>query len=730
MLSRDDLTWTRAEIDAANAAGVIARAEFDETLNALRTGLTGLDPLEVLARAALSLTMRIATMESKPDQKGLEIFHVEILQALALSGERRIAAIGDFPATTQASIELIDRNGQAYRGLWLRKIGTDPVLNQREELIALLQSWTMAIRGPRHAHQTQEFLRAMCAGVDDAFRQEFGCRPSAIVAVLNGLIDMLGSRIRQHMDWLKGWMPKKSGVAMIEGYVRGLSDAEAEDIQANLLPHRHDRKGVFNYLWNLSESRFAPLMHFTTDELAAIAPGENTECLRAVLDSLALEFEDVSVKDLEHLHLSNPVQLKPLIHLDKDQFFCCNPHSLGTNLAEIFEELCGRFPSTKTRLEDVRADWLEKKLRGLIGMHLPAADTHRSVKWKDLEDGKIWESDVVAVIDKTVLIFEAKSGKISGPARRGALNSLKGALKDLVVEPSDQSARLKRYIEQANGVLHFKTDEGELLIDAGDVRDVIRVNVVMDAIGPLSAHWPQLKAAGLIPTAADIAPTMTVFELETVFEVLQLQIERCHYLSRRSQFEKEFRYTADELDLLAYYLETQFNVRPQEPDSTLWLYGRSMQIASAYSAMRATGMLNFPIRRTQLWRRLLAALEDKKPSGWTRFGYRLLNATPDGQRTLEQRVKAGRKAVAKAPGRFFTSAVTFGQGKRRNTIAFAIGAPHGSEELQQQIQHASNTAFEQGGSSDLLLLYWFSPATGEAYDFIGTMRQARLSGWT
>lgn len=171
MLSRAGPTWTEAEVDAAKVAGVGARAEFDETLVALRTGLTDLDPLEVLARAALSLTFRIATMQFEPDKKGVEVFHIEILQALALSGERRIDADSDFPATTQASIDLIDRNGQAYRGLWLRKLGIDPALNQREELIALLQSWTMAIRGPRHVHQTQEFLRAICAGVDGAFRQ-------------------------------------------------------------------------------------------------------------------------------------------------------------------------------------------------------------------------------------------------------------------------------------------------------------------------------------------------------------------------------------------------------------------------------------------------------------------------------------------------------------------------------------------------------------------------------
>jgi hypothetical protein len=120
-----------------------------------------------------------------------------------------------------------------------------------------------------------------------------------------------------------------------------------------------------------------------------------------------------------------------------------------------------------------------------------------------------------------------------------------------------------------------------------------------------------------------------------------------------------------------------------------------MQIAPAYSERREAGTLHFPIKRT-----LVGAyprrFRGQKPAGWTRFGHRLLNATIDGQRIFEKRVKAGRKAVAKAPDHFFTSAVTFGHGEQRHTIAFAVGAPDGPEQFQANVQYASNSAFEQG----------------------------------
>jgi hypothetical protein len=97
MLSRAGPTWTEAEVDAAKAAGVGARAEFDDTLLALRAGLTNLDPLEVLARTALSLTFRIATMQFESDKKGVEVFHVEVLQALACRASDASMLIATFP---------------------------------------------------------------------------------------------------------------------------------------------------------------------------------------------------------------------------------------------------------------------------------------------------------------------------------------------------------------------------------------------------------------------------------------------------------------------------------------------------------------------------------------------------------------------------------------------------------------------------------------------------------
>lgn len=718
--------WTQDEVAEARARGDAARVEFDTTLAELRSQLAALDPIEVLARVAFSMFLRIAGLAADPSRKGVEVFHVELLQALVLTAPRCPPRVDDdYSSVTQSSIELIERNGQAYRRRWLGKLGTDAAHNQREELIGLLQTWTMAIRGPRHAYQTAAFLEAMAVALGQTFHQRFACRPRDVITMLDGVIKAIEIRTQEHLEWLRSWIRKSSGIAMIDAFVRDLTPEEAASIRREALPYRYDRKALRGYFLNLAEDRFAPLFIFTAEELLQGLPVAERASLSELLDSLSLGFRDIDAVTLEHLHLSNPVRLKPLVRLGDGRYFCCNPHSLGTNLAEVFEEICGRHSATKKRLEKARADWLEVRLRALLKQYLPHAEVHRSVKWTDPTDGRGYESDAIALIDKTLLIFEAKSGKIGPAARRGALHSLKGALKELVIDPSDQSRRFQRLVETATGLLHLKSADGELVIDQANLRNVIRVNVLLDVIGPLSAHWPQLKAAGLVPVDADIAPTMSVFELETVFEVLTLEVERCHYLSRRVIFERDVTYVADELDLLAFYLETQFNLAAG--DETLWLYGRSLNIALGYSRRRADSDLSFPIKRTALWARLLAQVEAFRPVGWTRFGHRLLNLDLEGQLTFERLVREGQRKVARSPSHFFTSAVTQGEGSNRHTIAFAIGSPDGPEEFNDNLQYAANSAFEQSGVPDLLMLYWHSPPSGAAYDFIGVLKQEQLT---
>lgn len=718
-LSSTEATATRAE-------GASAQSSFKTTLADLESLVRESDGVEVMARLAFSLLYSLGRDPQRQKRQTVQVFHLELLQALYLSKPRTATdADADHAAMAGRAMTLIADHATAFLDRSSGRIADDPTEDARLALVDQVQRWSLAVRGARHIHQTLGFLKDVAPSLDVAFRRKFGCSLDEVVKLIEGFFDLLSQRFNADRDWRRKWMWERGSRAYkVDAFCARLPEYAAERFRAEAarpgLSHQH----LFGLMWVASERLLAGIFTFRYEDIdASFRTGEET-ALRAFLDRLSYSFGDLAQVSADRIQLANPVRLRPLVRLDDDSYFAANSASLGTGLVEVIEDLCADDAKLKERWERAKGDWLEIKLKQVVKAGLPHADVWSKAKWVD-DEGKEWESDVVAVIDKTVLVFEAKSGRLSAPARRGAPERLKSDLKKLVVDGSEQSERFRDRVAKARGPVTFTTADGPLILDPQAVRRITRVTVVFDSLGSLSAHWPQLVEAGLLPSTIDIAPTMSVFELETVFEVLTLELERCHYLHRRSDFEKNARYTADELDLLAFYLDTQFNVGEAEFDGTPFeLYGASIPLAAGYSERRAAGTLVFPIKRSNLWSRLLNALEDARPVGWTRFGYRLLCADLKGQKTFESLVRQGWRAVERKPNHFFTTGITFGSRNHRHTIAFAIGAPNSPQQFQQNIGHASRSAGLQGGQDNLLLLYWFFPKTGHAYDFIGVMRTA------
>src|SRR3546814_4063407 len=93
--------------------------------------------------------------------------------------------------------------------------------------------------------------------------------------------------------------------------------------------------------------------------------------------------------------------------------------------------------------------------------------------------------------------------------------------------------------------------------------------MLFDTLGPLTAGSRTLVDAGFIAADAPMAPSMSIFELETLFELLPDQISRLHYLRRRAELETVTEFEADEMDLIAFYLETSFCIPQLEREEEI-----------------------------------------------------------------------------------------------------------------------------------------------------------------
>ena len=59
----------------------------------------------------------------------------------------------------------------------------------------------------------------------------------------------------------------------------------------------------------------------------------------------------------------------------------------------------------------------------------------------------------------------------------------------------------------------------------------------------------------------ELAPVISLTDLMVIFEILDLQSERVHYLARRREINSHVVWFGDELDILAFYLQNGFTDR-------------------------------------------------------------------------------------------------------------------------------------------------------------------------
>ena len=107
---------------------------------------------------------------------------------------------------------------------------------------------------------------------------------------------------------------------------------------------------------------------------------------------------------------------------------------------------------------------MEEKVVEIIKRRFPESNTVSGVKWKF--KGTEYETDLITFLDSHALIVEAKSGKISDPALRGAPARLKKHIEEILVAPNIQSKRLKEKLEE--------------LIDNPEMLDELRKKLPVD----------------------------------------------------------------------------------------------------------------------------------------------------------------------------------------------------------------------------------------------------------
>lgn len=714
VLSFED--YSEAEISRAQAEAAEAAITARECREELRDLVSSVDQIELLSRLALRTILGLNSFGTEKHDPSIHAHELEFLQALAISRPRsQNVDPHDIARVLDRLLPLVRQHTLATQKMSHLHLSVDPDKNKVEAILDRIRATTYTVRGPRHAYQTRAYLRDFAAALDGRFVAALGWSATELIDCLEGFafrsgdeLTVLRERLRRSfactdpsrcLDYFRADHPDKRFHPL-------LSTLDAE----TPLPE------IRAVLFAIFEEQLRPV--FRLDGAGAYP---SFEPLRAKLSAMALDFGDVSDEDLEHLKLGNPVRSKPFVGNDSGGLYLFCTQTMYAYLVELIEELVESHAALKEACGKFKATWLEERLEALMRTAFPAGDVIVNAKWRDLA-GKDGETDCILAIDQTVGLFEAKSGRISAPARRGARDRLKAKMEELLVHPSRQSARFAELLTSTKDAVEVELDGGRARIAPSAIREIVRFNILFDTLGPLTAGTRQLVDAGFIPSDAPMAPSMSIFELETLFELLPDQISRLHYLRRRAELEAVTTFEADEMDLIAFYLETSFCLAQLEREKNgFGIYGWSDRIARLYTLDGLAAIPNGFIKRTPFLRALIGQIESMRQPGWTRFGFHLCNIAYRDQFELQRRREGlTRKARRIKEGQAVHVGFAREGAREHSAVALCVGKSVSVFGIEQHARKAAQSVMEQSGASRALLLYWDVADGGAACRYTAT----------
>lgn len=682
--------------------------KYEESFASLQEEILKYDPVYLLSVNSFYSTFDSdSRIPMPPSGRRIFQYHLELLQGLILRNERKAYASDFAPPQGIYSIrKLLHECSSSFP--MRRYVDLDPSMSEEERhrmlVLENVRSHTQSLRNWGYPQQVKRILTDLFAPIDDAVEKETGVRLQSLIGMWFDVSILLITRVQSHLDKLGPIVGAKSIKEAVEIYWRAVpqTSSKPEDMIAFLKKQGSSLEQTRYFLLSYSDRWLPDVYTLSFKNFFDAYPTSVAEdALKNILDKWTFSFGDLAGENPEHFFLGNPIWRRPLIRLEGDSYFMPVPGMFLSFALELMEDVIRTVPNLPAKYERRRAKFLEDEIERLFASAFPSAKVYRGSLWHEPNTRKDFENDLLVLIDSYQIIVEAKSGKVSDPARRGATSRLEKEIKELIVDPSLQAKRFADYLQGNRGKHRFRTLSGTVNeVDNNLCYETVRLNVTLDILANVQARWTDLRSAGFIPEGADLGVTLSLPDLELVFELFDTACEKIHYLARRAEFERNAHYMADETDLLAFYIDNGFNVGEAEYDGTpLVIYGISENLNPYFMKVWTGGSAQKPGRPyTKWWRRILARIEQQPIARWSEIGYMLLNLSYEEQeffekefRRVQRKVKSERRASDQGNAYVLLS----GAEQRRNAVIGLAYKGATKEQRYNMIAEAALPAFQK-----------------------------------
>jgi len=693
-------------------AGEEAKRDFPIDLQRLHAAVLESSPLSLLCSIANEGLFSTDGLSKEFEKAGSVLQpHIELIQSLIL--KHKFDEYKMNPVDPNPIVELSQKVSAQFPLIRLEQLissGTDED-RAKNRLKEFARVSAQGVRNWGYPQHIRAILHNLLAPLDANVEARHGIKISTCVDLLFMIVRLTEARATDFINYRLAFARKKEKREMFNEYKKLFDFDPSLNLTEKLVADQSvSLNQLLVHLWATSEQFLFVVFGISVDDLQELCGGDkpSKETISKLLKMWSLGFGDITEPD-EYLLMGSPIRAKPIVSLPEEHYLLPIPGLLISFANEMLEQLFDT-DELKQKYKDRRADFLEEELAILVAEMFPGGNVYTGSQWRADEQGPsctlgtLYENDVLLVIDEFAIVFEAKSRRIAESSRRGGDRLIDKEIAELMVAPAIQAANFTDFLARHKGQLRLQTKRGivnENEIDTSAVRYFIPISVTLDDL-PLREGWEELKEAGAVDKEVPHVPTYNLADLYIVFDILADVGQRLHYILKRSQLPKTFKFVGDEVDLLSVYLKTQFHL--EIPKDSEYIGLGEARVFNKYYLQTYEGIdaTKPTLPLTQRWEAMLKHAPTTGP-GWTNISNTLLNCSSRQQSEVETRIRKIGRGIRRSGQSEQVLVLKNGFPEPPEALAIVIHNEMSPEDLRTKVDNGVKNAFNEHEDVDIAL---------------------------
>ncbi|WP_109078365.1 SEC-C metal-binding domain-containing protein [Aggregatibacter kilianii] len=339
------------------------------------------------------------------------------------------------------------------------------------------------------------------------------------------------------------WFIKNKGYSVEELYqvIKVLENIQSEKVNG-VLTNFHNK-----------DSKYCSVLDgykFSIEDISSRV-NINNSVIGKIIDSFTLS-QNVQVSNFNSIGSFNPTNAYPIISLGNGSYLLFQYYSLVEALYETpffwFNSDLNYKDIAMVNRGSFTEEFSYEKLKFVFGED----NVFKNVDIKDTNSNKLGEIDVLVIFGNRAIILQAKSKKLTIPARQGNDKALSDDFQKAIQASYDQA------VECGKLLLDSKNN---LILPSGKMKSMSRDFIEIYPISIVSDHYPALATQArqfLKQVKHEIiqpAFVIDIFTLDVITEMLKTPLYFLSYINRRSILTEKVM-ANHELTILAYHLKS------------------------------------------------------------------------------------------------------------------------------------------------------------------------------